>query len=138
MEEIQMMINDKENSFTLQTEDSDRDDGDGSGDAIIEHDGVSGTLVSYFKPIDQPNHMIRLNKSPLSNITTKNFKQLCLEKFDGTQNSIPAKKVARKGINPYASIVTSDAEFAKAQAEVEEKDREVLRKEEAKTRYGRD
>ena len=76
--------------------------------------------------------MIRLNKSPLSNITTKNFKQLCLEKLDGTQNSIPAKKVARKGINPYASIVTSDAEFAKAQAEVEEKDRDVLRKEEAK------
>ena len=46
MEEIQMMINDKENSFTSQTEDgdSDRDDCDGSGDAIIEHDGVSGTL----------------------------------------------------------------------------------------------
>ena len=102
-----------------------------SEEEIFEHEGVKGRFVSYFVPNDRPNDMVRLDKTPPA-VTTQNFKTLCLQRLDETPKAAGKKAVPRKGVNPYASIVTCDEEFQRAEKEVEEKENEKKRKEEAK------
>ena len=74
--------------------------------------------------------MVCLEKS--STITSKNFKELCLQRLDAAPKRQERTSVRRKGVNPYGAIDTSDVEFQKALEEVERKETESKRKEEAK------
>ena len=94
---------------------------------VIEHGGQRGTVVSFFIPSDNPTKLIRLTpqdiqNSPLS-VTSNfaNFKELCLKRLDETPKTLRNTTSVRRGVNPYATIVTSDVDFAKAEEEVEKK-----------------
>ena len=121
LEEVEKIVDEME-AAELAAE----DDGD---DEIIEHDGEWGTAVSFFIPLERPNEMVRLENS--STITSKNFKELCLQRLDAAPKR-QERTCSTKRRKPYGAIVTSDVEFQKALEEVERKETESKRKEEDK------